>query len=47
MLEKTLNEVGGVWLGQCLGWMHPGLPVGVSILEIPLLVDIVEIENEE
>lgn len=30
-----------------VGQQHPGLPVGVSILEIPLLTDIVEFGDEE
>lgn len=40
-LEVVEQKIGA------LAWSHPELPASVSILEIPLLIDIVEIEDQE
>jgi hypothetical protein len=40
-LEEVEQKIGA------LGWSQPELPASVSILEIPLLTDIVEIEYQE
>lgn len=40
-LEVVEKKIGA------LAWSQPELPASVSILEIPLLTDIIETENEE